>query len=115
MGEITYKEWVEAEARKINSDKCTLSLDWNVWCCLRHDLSCYYGKDPLDAYLLWRNGELDCWAKADKQPRREADKQFWQCNREMVKGQGVNWFKKRWGLLRTDFRYLGVRVGELWP
>ena len=110
---MTYREWIENEAIIANSDRCTFSLDWNVWCCYRHDLACLYGKDPLDAFCLWKNGETDYWLKAKEQSRREADKQFWKCNREMVKKENGGWWKKAISLLRTDIRYVGVRIGAI--
>ena len=110
---MTYHEWVEHEAILYKSDRCTLSIDWNVWCCLEHDLSCLFGKDPRDAYRLWKCGETDIWLKAKEHQRRDADKRFWKCNREMVKKHHGNFFTRRLLLLRTDVRYLGVRVGAI--
>lgn len=109
---MTYHEWVEAEAITAKSDKCTFSLDWNVLCCLEHDLSCLYGKDPRDAYRLWKLRATDYWLRACYHARRDADKRFWKCNREMVKSNH-NGIKKWFGLLRTDFRYVGVRIGAI--
>lgn len=110
-----YRTWVEQEAARIGSDKCTLALDWNVWCCFEHDLSCHFAKDPRDAYRWFREGAEAPWLVAKEHRRADADKRFWSCNRKLVKAQGGNWFTRRLKLLRTDARYLGVRVGAVLP
>lgn len=109
---VCYKTFVTDEAERIGSDKCTLALDWNVWCCYEHDLSCHFAKDPRDAYRLHRGGVADYWGQAKAHPRREADQRFWRCNRKAVpKTMGR---LKRWGwMLRSDVRYLGVRIGAI--
>ena len=104
---ITYQDWVISEAKAANSDACTKALDWNVWCCYEHDLSCLYAKDPRDAYRKWKESPVDYWCRASYHRRRDADKRFWRCNRELDPSAV--------GKLRSDVRYIGVRIGALWP
>lgn len=104
---MTFVEWVIVEALYIKSDKCTFARDWNVWCCYRHDLSCHYGRDPYSAYKFWCLGEKEYWLKAKGERRRDADIEFWKCNRKRSR----DWKDK----VRSNVRYLGVRVGALLP
>jgi hypothetical protein len=104
---VTYDEFVTLEAIKINSDKCTFATDWNVWCCYEHDLACHYAKDPRDAFERARAGYPNYWQVAKELRRKDADKRFWQCNRAKAPSLA--------GRLRSDVRYLGVRLGALWP
>lgn len=99
-GAASYKEWVIQEAAKINTDGCTKALDWNLWCCYEHDLACHYGKDPEDAFHVG-------WLEAPYLRRKEADRRFWRCNRNAAPNP--------LGALRADIRYIGVRIGALWP
>ena len=110
---MNYKQWVEQEAIELKSDKCTMALDWNVWCCFQHDWTCSLGKDPYDGYRLWKLGDPDYRLNAREMSRRDADTRFWRCNREMVEQNTGNWFKRRWGMLRADVRYVGVRIGAV--
>lgn len=98
---LSYKEWVVEEAAKVSSDACTFARDWNVWCCYEHDLACHYGKDPREAF------RLGSWLEAPYLRRRDADKRFWRCNRTLE--------PSLWGRVRSDFRFIGVRLGDLWP
>lgn len=102
-----YVEWIKSEAQKINSDGCTAVSEWNKWCCFEHDLGCHYKKDPRKAFELYLYGLSDVWAMAPEMSRREADKRFAKCNlsnaRDLV------------GFVRTGIRYIGVRIGALWP
>jgi hypothetical protein len=98
--EDRYWAWVKIEAQKINSDGCSKSKDWQVHCCYEHDLACHYGKDP-------RKAVLTGWANAPKISRRDADKAFTGCNLKYSKGFV--------GTTRSLLRYLGVRIGSLWP
>jgi hypothetical protein len=47
-----YWDWVREEARKINSDGCTKGLQIGECCCLEHDLSFHYGRDPQEAFKV---------------------------------------------------------------
>ena len=89
------------------SDKCTCALDWNVWCCYEHDLACLFGKDPRSAYRLWKGGEEHYWEKASVLQRRPADRRFWRCNRRHA--------PSFWGRVRSNIRYIGVRIGAFLP
>lgn len=86
-----YREWVREEARWIDSDGCTKSLEIHKDCCLEHDLAYFYGRDPRWAFLY------HSWSMAPSISRAEADKRFWDCN----------------GLL---YRYVAVRLlgGGIW-
>lgn len=105
--ESGYQVWVVTEARIIKSDGCTKSRDWNLWCCYEHDLACHYGKDPRDAFRHFKEGAPDYWLRAAYFRRRDADKRFWQCNRKAAPALV--------GKIRSDIRYIGVRIGALWP
>ena len=96
MGEMTYKEWVEAEADFIRSDGCTLVSELYHWACLEHDLAYTYGRDPKDAYNVG-------WGNAKAITRGEADKRFRKAIQSLSKlGR---WSPVSWG------RWLGVRMG----
>lgn len=112
--ESAYMLWVANEAAEMKSDNCTFSLDWNVWCCWEHDWTCSLARDPRDGYRLWKVGDPDYRINAKEMSRKDADKRFWKCNRSMVKTNRSGW-KKFTGLLRTDFRYAGVRIGAFLP
>jgi hypothetical protein len=99
-GAAPYYKWVREEAAKIGSDACTASKDWQVHCCYEHDLACYYKRDPKVAYSLG-------WAEAPLMTRREADKMFTKCN--LASSRGFL------GTARSLLRYVGVRMGALWP
>ena len=98
--EQLYIEWVKKEAAKINSDGCTAVSEWHQWCCFEHDLACHYGKDPRKAIIVG-------WDAAPNLSRREADKRFAACNFKMS--------RNAWEYIRTGARYIGVRLGALWP
>lgn len=100
---LTYEEWVESEAQRINSDGCTAVPDWQVWCCYEHDLACHYGKDPRDAFQRLLNGNPFYWSDAAPITRRNADLRFTGCN--LRKSRGLL------GTIRSLIRYVGVRIG----
>lgn len=98
-----YKDWVVSEATNIKSDKCTFALDVHTWCCYEHDLACSYGKDPREAYRLYKEGFEDVWRLAAFIKRSEADKRFRLCLQEHSKlGK---WSPMSW------WRWVGVRIG----
>lgn len=105
--DAAFIDWVVAEAALAKSDGCTAVSEWNQWCCFEHDLACRYGKDPRVAFKLWQYGLADPWTCAPSLSRRDADKRFAACN----------WRRSK-GLIdrtRTGVRYIGVRLGALWP
>lgn len=108
----SFYQWCADEAKKINSDGCTVVDEWNQPCCWEHDLGCHYGKDPRDAFrialtgLPQTDGGIE-WYLAKKMSRREADKRFAACN--FKRSQDLA------GFVRSGLRYLGVRIGSLWP
>lgn len=104
---LSYREWIEAEAKKIGTDNCTLAADWHVWCCWEHDLACHYGKDPKVAYRFYQDNSTDYWNEACYLYRRAADKRFTACNLKLSKGF--------LDISRSLLRYLGVRLGALLP
>lgn len=110
---MTYADWLVKERNELHFDKCTMSLDWNVQCCDEHDWTCSLARDPRDGYRRWRGGDPDYRINAKEFSRHDADKRFWKCNREMVKKNHGNWFTRRLLLLRTDVRYVGVRIGAV--
>lgn len=70
-----YKEWVRAEAKKINSDGCSVVFEINNFCCYVHDLEYYYGRRAAHAFHVG-------WDNADKITRIDADLEFRKCNQE---------------------------------
>lgn len=102
---LLYREWVVFESALMHSDKCTCAIDWNVWCCYEHDLACHYGKDPRIAFLFYQQNYPDYWLQAPYLLRKDADRRFWKCNRAQT--------PTLLGRLRSDIRYVGVRIGAL--
>lgn len=116
-----YRAWVRVEARKIGSDGCTAVSEWHQDCCLEHDLACYFGRDPRLAFQLAVKGFQDPWAMAPVLSRRDADKRFAGCNvsstwEEYQNDKGfLQTFKMVGKMARSGVRYVGVRLGALWP
>lgn len=104
---MDYPTWIESEAKRHGTDNCTLSLDWNVWCCWEHDLWCIYLVDPREAYELWLLGDEDPWRNSPRRSRRQGDINFWRCNRRRS--------PTLWGRVRSGARLLGVRIGAIFP
>lgn len=124
-----YWSWVKAEAKKINSDGCTvvsklyrlidkayklvkktdkhISEAYKV-CCGEHDLAYWYAKDPRSAYRLYRDvPDSNYWYFADTVDRSEADKRFRSCiqiRSKLGKASPVSWV-----------RWLGTRAGGWKP
>lgn len=99
-GLMKYKAWVETEAKKINSDGCTIVSELFHPCCLEHDLGYHYKKDPRIAYLYG-------WDKAPAIPRGEVDKRFRNCmqmSSPLKDYSPIAWI-----------RWLGVRAGGWVP
>jgi hypothetical protein len=59
-----YRDWLRREALKIESDGCSHALEVRRDHCLEHDLSYHYGRDPQDAYRLWKLGHSSPWTDA---------------------------------------------------
>ena len=74
-----YWQFVESEAALINSDGCTKVTGYRVSCCLEHDLSYRFAKDPRSAYRLHVDGAIDPWEFADPIERVVADARFRRC------------------------------------
>lgn len=116
-----YRQWVRAEAQKISSDGCTAVSEWHRDCCYEHDLACHYGKDPRVAAQLAFQRLPDYWLQAPYLARRDADKRFAQCNiatswDDYKKDKGfLQTFKLIGNVTRSGLRYVGVRIGALWP
>lgn len=89
-----YVQWLRAHAQVINSDGCTLVTQVYQDCCLEHDLSYYYGKDPRVAYA-------SNWQSAPAMDRKEADRRFRNCvqaHSRLGKYSPVSWL--RWSGVR---------------
>jgi hypothetical protein len=99
--------WIAGEAAKIQSDGCSKAKDWNLKCCWLHDLECHYKRDAQEAFKAYLVGVPAYWQAARPKSRRDADKTFTGCN-----------LKNSKGILdksRSLIRYIGVRLGALWP
>ena len=96
-GQQPTSDYIQKLKKAIRSDKCTMAIDWNVPCCVLHDLVCSTG---IDHY-------------GQPTSRRDADTRFWRCNRDMVRANTPSRMKRWWGLLRADVRYAGVRIGAV--
>lgn len=103
---MNFREWVLAEAARIKSDGCTLVSEWHQDCCLVHDLACYYGKDPQNAFAIFKASGQTRWDSAKKFPRRKADYGFLECNEKKSGKNPVSWG-------RSFVRFFGVRAGAL--
>ncbi len=79
---------IRARAKALGSDGCSKSRDWNLDCCLRHDIQERTGMDingvPISA--------------------AENDAEFWECNR----------LRSRFSVLspRSWARWAGVRLAQ---
>lgn len=102
-----YWDWIEAEAKAINSDGCTLVTELFRPCCLQHDLGYYWAKDPRDAYVKWLQLAIENpWQEARTVGRDEVDIQFRDCIQSKSRVEHfspISWL-----------RYVGVRIGGWW-
>jgi hypothetical protein len=96
-----YKRWVRAEAVKIKSDGCTASLEIKRECCYEHDLGYYYGRDPRDAFDLFKKGHSQAWENAKKIGKVKLDIRLGNCSKlyhrtlgTLIGGWGI-WRRKR--------------------
>ena len=69
-----YQRWVEAEAKKVNSDGCTVVSELFHICCLEHDLGYRHGRCPRSAFVVG-------WDRARTIDRAEVDRRFRDCIR----------------------------------
>jgi hypothetical protein len=76
----TYLNFCRSEAALIDTDGCSKVTGLKLDCCLEHDLSFYYGRDPRDAYLKFRTGSVDYWADAKPIAFDEANRRFRKCH-----------------------------------
>lgn len=100
--DLEYWGWVKNEAAKIKADGCSRVTQARQECCFEHDLSYYYGRDPRDAYRLYKEKCVDCWAQARHISKFETEERFWDCNAQRSR---VRWFSPMAG-----WRYLGVSL-----
>lgn len=107
--DAAYWAWVRAEAAAIDSDGCTGVADWNLDCCLEHDIACERLKDPRLAYVIarlhpdWPRETV--WLHTPVLRDGERDARFRDCNRARAGKLGVI------GKARAWVRWLGVRLG----
>ena len=80
-----YWEWVESEAAIIETDGCSKVSGGYRKCCLAHDLSYYYAKDPINAYRVYLQGVADYWRQADPIDQQEADSDLRRCMQSQSK------------------------------
>jgi hypothetical protein len=100
----TYWNYIRSEAALIGTDGCSGVTGARIDCCMEHDLSYAYARDPRNAYRQFRGGRFsDSWAVALPIDRAEADRRFRQClmNRSILgRYSGMAWW-----------RWAGVRIG----
>src|SRR3990167_2261901 len=97
-----FYNWAESEAALIESDGCSKVTGAYKNCCFVHDLSYYYAKDPINAYKLYLQGELDPWREARAIDQKEADKDLRRCMQSQSK---FGWWSPMAG-----WRWLGLRI-----
>lgn len=104
-----YADFITAEAKAIKSDGCTLVSELFRSCCLEHDCTYYYAKDPRSAYRHYRErpDASDYWHLADPITRRDADARMRSCIQQKApfkRFSPIAWI-----------RWAGVRAGGWKP
>ena len=99
---LLYWSFVRQEAKRVNSDGCTLVSELFHDACLQHDLGYHYGKDPRSAYAFYLADIPDYWDHARAVNRGCVDKQFRECIQQ--KSKLGHWSPLAW------IRWSGVRT-----
>lgn len=74
---MTYRDWIENEARLIHADGCTGVSNVNGWACLEHDVQFWHGRSAVDAYRQWSRGNTRAyWAHSRQITFEEANQHF---------------------------------------
>ena len=104
-------DWVDSEAALIQTDGCSkVSGAYRRWCRV-HDLSYYFARDPVSAYLNYRlcaAGDLNYWHNAMPITKADADAAF----RRGIQSDSAAGFFSPVAL----WRWLGVKCfgGKTW-
>lgn len=100
---LTFWEWVEDECAQIESDGCSKASGAFRRRCRVHDLAYFHGKDPVDAYRRYKDGDPFYWQHATPTTRAEADGDF---RRGIQADSAMGFFSPF-----AAWRWLGLKVG----
>lgn len=98
----TYLAWIRSEATLIDTDGCSSVSGLRMDCCLEHDVSFFFGKDPRDAYRHERTGSYMPWEDAAPITFDEANRRFRKCHQ--VRSKFGQWSPMAW------WRWAGVAL-----
>ena len=76
---LSYHDWIAEQAERIGSDGCSHATGAYRHCCLVHDLSYYFAKDPVLAYNNSLRGIVNAWELASPITKSQADTTFRRC------------------------------------
>lgn len=100
---LPFWDWIEQEAALIKTDGCSKVSGAYRKRCRVHDLSYFYGRDPVDAYKRYAAGDPEYWFNAHAITRATADADF---RRGIQADSALGFFSPV-----AAWRWIGVRLG----
>jgi len=106
--QLTYEEFINREAKLINSDGCTGITNVHGLCCKIHDIEYRYHKNSLDAYQAYLDGYHYFWIVAKDISKSDVDRKFRRC---LQSNSVLGYFSPI-----SYIRWLGVKLfgGKAW-